>query len=155
MGPPQSYFDGKSREELEHLAATRRREDIGKKAQIALDKLNAREGDQSAERRHRESIAVDRSARNIGWAAFGVAVVALGVSVFALPQVQTLISQRETPRLLPDSGVSHPGVSPPASLPHPSKDDISRPPTPPIPTKESTPPSKAPTPKVPPIPPTQ
>lgn len=136
MGPPQSYFDGKPREDLEHLATTRRRDDIGKKAQIALDKLNDREGDQSADRRHRESIEESRASRRLDKWALSVAVAALLVGGAGLWRS---FLPSEPVRLLPAQSFSAPvyhddpipGTTPKTSMP--ATGSV---PTPPFPTPD-------------------
>ena len=140
MGPLQSYFDNLPREELEDLTATHRRDDIGKKAQIALDKLSGKRAEASAERHHQESIAVDRSARNIGWAAFGVSILALVVAVVALPQVQSRISPPPIQRLQSNSAALLPGGSIPAAPVSSTKDGSATSPMQRTHTKESEPP---------------
>ena len=104
------------------------------------EKTRRSEEHQAAERRHRESVAVDRSARNIGWAALVVATLALLVAVVALPQVQSRISTQPTAVLPTDSTALRPVVTLPASPPAPM-DDSARSPIQPNPTKPSEPPS--------------
>ena len=73
----------------------------------------------NAERRHHESLVVDRSGR---WALI-VGCLALAVAVFATPQVQALISKPTTQRLQSSSRSSQAVVatSTPSSNPPPPK----------------------------------
>lgn len=95
----------------------------------ALVRRSEKSSDVAAERRHRESLTVDRSARNIGWAGLALAILALGVGVFALPQVQSHLSKPEIFQSLSNSAASPPAglklLSPPPS----STDDRATPPT--------------------------
>lgn len=84
----------------------------------AKDRLILRQDGLQTHQRHQESLAVDRSARNIGGWALVVGCLALGVAVFATPQVQRLISTPPTQQS-PSSSAFSPDVGS-TLAPHPS-----------------------------------
>ena len=67
----------------------------------------------NAERRHKETLIVDRSARNIGWAALAVSVASLGLGGYAILQDREEASSHPI-QLLPSNPrpSSHTGANP-------------------------------------------
>lgn len=88
------------------------------------------------ERRHQESLLVDRSARNIGWAGIVLAIVSIAISI------EGRLNKEPAPAPLfpapaPSSLVaSPPAVSTPVSQPASSKDGSATLPKSPTPSKE-------------------
>ena len=99
MSYDQSNIDKLSRERLEAMAA---KNDIGGnhiKAQIALEKLDKKEDDESSERRHQETMKGDKIARWMAAAGVLVAVIALWRSETALSRSERSPSPEERSHL--------------------------------------------------------
>ena len=105
MGSPQSDFDKMSREDLEAFAIMKKSPDVQNKARIALGKLDQKESDILADRRHQEAILESRASRRLDKWALSVAVVALLVGGAGLWRS---FPPSEPARLLPAPASSEP-----------------------------------------------
>jgi dienelactone hydrolase len=106
MGHDQSNIDKMSRERLEAMLASPDNGGNHIKAKIALGKLDKKDADDVAERRHRETMKGDKVARR--WAAAGlvVAVVALFRPEIGILRSETEPSPEETLHSSPSYSLS-------------------------------------------------
>jgi hypothetical protein len=73
----------------------------------AQTRRSVKAADIEAERRHRESLTVDRSARNIGWIALVVSVLSLVIGAYAVSRDSGEGLKQQTSRLPSNSASGH------------------------------------------------